>query len=131
MQIHEYDIYDENSFQLALLSIKTVITDFGFNDVKTARFLTMTSELARNILKYAIKGKLTLTQKSDNGRLGLELYAQDQGPGIIDINNAMQDNVSTGGTLGQGLPGAKRLVDEFSITSEVGHGTKIRAIIWM
>jgi len=131
MQTHEYDIHNESSFQLALLHIKGVSTEFGFNEIQTAKFLTVASELARNILKYAVKGRLIVTQKWDRGRSGLELMAQDNGPGITDINCAMKDNFSTGGSLGQGLPGSNRLVDEFSISSDVGNGTQVRALLWL
>jgi serine/threonine-protein kinase RsbT len=130
MKRQEYSIHDEASFQRALLQIKSLATGFGYNEIQTAKFLTMASELGRNILKYAVKGQLIIVSISAQGRSGLELVAQDKGPGIPNINTAMQENFSTGGSLGQGLPGARRLVDEFSIQSKVNQGTHVRTVLW-
>src|SRR5438067_1021371 len=81
------------------------------------------SEVARNILSYARRGELSMRLVQEGRRRGLVVVARDEGPGIPDIARAMQDGYSTGQGLGLGLPGAKRLMDEFEIVSEVGKGT--------
>jgi serine/threonine-protein kinase RsbT len=88
------------------------------------------SEIARNILRYAGQGQIILTSIRENGRQGIAIMAQDDGPGIIDIEQVLQDGYSTGGGLGLGLSGAKRLMDEFEIVSEVGQGTTITMRKW-
>ena len=115
---------------MALMSIRKIAIEFGYSDTQVAHFLTAASELARNILKYADKGNLQIRSVSKLTRQGLEIVAIDHGPGIEDLTLAMQENYSSGGSLGQGLPGAKRLMDEFSLLSKLGKGTKVRASLW-
>jgi serine/threonine-protein kinase RsbT len=88
------------------------------------------SELARNILIYATQGEIRLGLVQERGRHGLVVVAHDEGPGIPDLAQAMQDGYSTGGGLGLGLPGAKRLMDEFEIISVVGKGTTVTMKKW-
>jgi serine/threonine-protein kinase RsbT len=88
------------------------------------------SEIARNILRYAGQGQIILTPIQKNGRQGIAIMAKDDGPGIGDIEQVLQDGYSTGGGLGLGLSGAKRLMDEFEIFSEVGQGTTITMQKW-
>ena len=88
------------------------------------------SELARNILTYARRGEVLLSLVQEGGRRGLVVVARDEGPGIPNVEQAMQDGYSTGTGLGLGLPGAKRLMDEFEIVSEVGKGTTVIAKKW-
>jgi len=97
----------------------------GLSPPAAAALATATSELATNILKYAGSGWITVRQL-DTERRGVEVVVQDHGPGIADVALAMRDHVSTGGTLGLGLPGTKRLVDEFEIRSQEGAGTWVR-----
>ena len=124
-----YDVYDEASFQIALLYVKDNATKVGLSQIQSARFLTAASELARNILKYAERGAIEIYQVSRHGQQGIKLLATDNGPGISDIDLAMSEKFSSSGTLGQGLPGAKRLVDEFSLTSS-DEGTNVSIISW-
>jgi serine/threonine-protein kinase RsbT len=92
---------------------------------------TAISEVARNITTYATRGEVTLRIVRDgNGRSGIEVIAADNGPGIEDIERALQDGFTTGGGLGLGLPGARRLVDEFEIESAPTQGTKVRLVKW-
>ena len=92
---------------------------------------TAISEVARNITAYAGEGELRLrVVRGANGRQGIEVVASDQGPGIPDIERALQDGYTTGGGLGLGLPGARRLVDEFNIQSEVDQGTTVTLVMW-
>jgi serine/threonine-protein kinase RsbT len=88
------------------------------------------SEVARNILTYAKRGEIELSLVQERGRRGLVVVARDRGPGIPDLDQAMQDGYSTTGSLGLGLPGAKRLMDEFEIISEVGKGTTVIMTKW-
>ncbi|MEH6345809.1 MAG: anti-sigma regulatory factor [Bermanella sp.] len=126
----QFEIIDEGSFQVAIMSIKKIATDFGYNDIQVAHFLTATSELARNILKYAGNGLIEVRMIENGTQQGLEIIASDHGPGIEDLSQAMQESFSSGGSLGQGLPGAKRLMDDFSLASTVGKGTKVKATLW-
>ena len=110
------------------------------SDVVTARQLASTdqtllataiSEVARNITTYATRGVVTLSVVRDNGgRQGIRVVARDEGPGIADIERALQDGYTSGGGLGIGLPGARRLVDEFEIESAPSEGTTVTLVKW-
>ena len=103
----------------------------GFSRTRAYAVTTSVSELANNLLCHAGDGGLiSLSPVDDCGVPGIEVVCLDDGPGITDIGLAMQDGYSTNGGLGGGLPGVKRLMDEFSILSELGEGTKIAAIKW-
>jgi serine/threonine-protein kinase RsbT len=92
---------------------------------------TAISEVARNITAYAKRGEVQLSVVHDeNGRRGIRVVARDDGPGIEDIEQALQDGFSSGNGLGLGLPGARRLVDEFEIASKPGKGTTVTLIKW-
>jgi serine/threonine-protein kinase RsbT len=91
---------------------------------------TAVSELARNILVYAGGGTIDLSLIDQNSHRGVLVVAQDEGPGIADIELAMQDGYSTSNGLGLGLPGSDRLMDEFDLVSEVGVGTTVTAKKW-
>ncbi len=102
----------------------------GFTGSDLTLIATAISEVARNIVVYAGRGEIRLALAEKNGRRGIVVVAEDQGPGIPDIDQAMQDGFSTGRSLGLGLPGARRLMDEFDIVSEVGKGTIITMRKW-
>ena len=102
----------------------------GFSNSNLTLVATAISELARNILLYAKTGEMTLGILEDHGRDGLVVVARDSGPGIADIGRAMQVGYSTSGSLGLGLPGVKRLMDEFEIVSRAGRGTTVTATKW-
>ena len=91
---------------------------------------TAISEIARNILVYAKRGQIVLKIAQNGHRRGVVVIATDQGPGIADIDMAMRDGFSTGKSLGLGLPGARRLMDEFEIVSEAGHGVTVTMTKW-
>lgn len=91
---------------------------------------TAISEVARNIVEYAGRGEVTVVLVEQDGRRGVMVTAQDAGPGIADIALAMQDGYSTKGSLGLGLPGARRLMDEFEIMSAPGQGTRVTMRKW-
>lgn len=94
------------------------------------KLITAASEMARNMLKYGNGGKTCIEVVSINGKHGIRLTFSDKGPGINDIQQAMQDGFSTGKSLGLGLPGTKRLVNEFDIKSIPGVGTTVTILKW-
>ena len=102
----------------------------GFPSTDLAVVATAISELARNIVRYAVRGEVTLRLVDNNGKRGIEVVAADDGPGIPDIGLAMQDGYSTSGGLGLGLPGTRRLMDEFEIASSFGKGTTVTVRRW-
>ncbi len=105
--------------------------DAGFDETASRMIATAVSELARNILKYAGTGEIRLRQVEGRSGRGIEIEAVDQGPGIADPEAAMRDHFSSGGTLGLGLPGVRRMMDEFSLESTPGEGTRVTAVKWM
>jgi serine/threonine-protein kinase RsbT len=102
----------------------------GFSSMDQTMVALAISEIARNIISYARHGTITLCRLEDRGRRGIEIIARDQGPGIRDIELAMRDGYSTGNSLGLGLPGTKRLMDEFELVSAVGQGTTVTMRKW-
>ena len=103
----------------------------GFDEVRSRLIATAVSELARNILKYAGSGEVCVRQVRLQSKTGIEIEATDHGPGIADCEAAMQDHYSSGGTLGLGLPGVRRMMDEFLLDSSPGEGTRVRARKWL
>ena len=102
----------------------------GFSSTEATLVATSISELARNIILYAKQGELVLGVAEDGGKRGIAVVARDEGPGIPDVRRAMLGGYSTSGGLGLGLPGVKRLMDEFEITSEPGKGTTVKVKKW-
>jgi len=110
---------------------RRVASDQGFGPIDQALISTAISELARNALQYAGGGTATISVTlNHDGRRGICIVAADDGPGIPDVNRAVLDGVSTSGQLGLGLPGVRRLMDEFEISSTVGRGTVVTARKW-
>ena len=102
----------------------------GFGRPDQALIATAISELARNIVSYAVRGEIEITEITQGRRVGIQVIARDQGPGIADLSAAMTDGFSTGNSLGLGLPGTKRIVDDFDIQSAPGKGVTVRIIKW-
>lgn len=102
----------------------------GFSPTDATLIATAISELARNIVLYARTGEIILKKCQNQTQNGIVVIANDQGPGIVNTQQAMQDGFSTSGGLGMGLPGVRRLMDEFEIRSESGHGTTVVAKKW-
>src|SRR5215212_1674293 len=121
----EVDVY------VAIGRGRELATALGFDDIGRTRIEIVILELTRNILAHAGKGALHLDTVEENGRRGITVMAQDRGPGIADIALALRDGYSTAHTLGAGLPGVRRLMDDFTITSEVGVGTMVRSVKWL
>lgn len=101
-----------------------------FSLIDQTKLVTAVSELARNTLEHGGGGRATLENLNNNGRFGLRLIFEDAGKGIADIERALTDGYTSGGGLGLGLGGARRLVNEFSIESTIGVGTKVTIIKW-
>lgn len=102
----------------------------GFSSTDLTIIATAISELARNIIEYARSGEIDFDIITQNGGKGVSIIARDDGPGILDIDRAMQDGFSTGKGLGLGLPGVRRLMDEFEIDSEIEKGTTVKVKKW-
>jgi serine/threonine-protein kinase RsbT len=109
---------------------RTLAIKLGFPSGDITLIATAISELARNILSYAQQGEILLKAVDGSNRLGILIVASDKGPGIPDLRQAMRDGFSTSGSLGLGLPGVRRLMDEFEITSEPRQGTTVKVKKW-
>lgn len=109
---------------------RELATKLGFTDIQLIEIATAISEIARNILLYAREGEMLFALVRDGARTGVRVVATDRGPGIVDIAAAMHDGYSTGGGLGLGLPGARRLMDSFEIVSAADTGTTITMTKW-
>lgn len=109
---------------------RELATRLGFSSSDLTLTATAISELARNIVQYAKRGEVTLRLIERNGREGIAVEARDQGPGIADIRRVLEGGYSTSRSLGLGLSGVKRLMDEFEIESKVGQGTKVVTRKW-
>lgn len=110
---------------------RRLASTLGFSTGDLTVIAAAVSEVARNILAYAAQGEVDIKLVERNGRRGVLVIARDQGPGIPDVALALQDGFSTSGSLGLGLPGARRLMDEFELTSELGRGTVVTMRKWV
>ncbi|OIK08597.1 anti-sigma regulatory factor [Bacillus sp. MUM 13] len=124
------DINNEMDIVLARQTGRKVSKELDFSLVDQSRITTSISELARNIYKYALPGKIIIEAIKKENKDGIKVIAADEGPGIPDIKKALEDGYTTSGGLGAGVPGVKRLMDEFEIDSAVGEGTKITVKKW-
>ena len=131
MQSRSIALECEHDIAVAHGEVRSLAAWLGFRLIDQTRLATVASELARNVVKYARRGRMIAQPTSDaRGRAGLRLIFEDTGPGIPDIAAAMRDGFSTGGGLGQGLPGSKRLVHEFQIESSPDRGTRVTVVRW-
>jgi serine/threonine-protein kinase RsbT len=117
-----------------IITVRKVVRDtaraLGFGVTDVTRIVTAASELTRNVYLYASSGVMRWRQLDTSGIVGLELIFEDQGPGMADVEQAMEPGYSTSGGLGLGLPGAKRLMDDMDIQSAVGKGTTVKVRKW-
>jgi serine/threonine-protein kinase RsbT len=111
-------------------AVRRWAVDFGFSLVDQTKIVTAASELARNTLDHGGGGSVRLLVLEERGRRGLRLAFEDKGPGIPDVALAMKDGYTTGGGLGLGLSGAKRLSNDFDIVSRPGEGTQVTITRW-
>lgn len=109
---------------------RVMASELGFSSGDATLIATAISELARNIVSYAQKGEIRLKGIHASSRAGILVVASDRGPGIADIRQALRDGFSTSGSLGLGLPGVRRLMDEFEIASQPGQGTVVTVKKW-
>lgn len=126
----EFPIASEADVLRARRSVRELAQDLGFGTTDLTIIATAVSEITRNIVNYATHGHITIEPAHDRGRHGVTVRARDEGPGIDDLDLAMQDGYSTGRSLGLGLPGARRLMDEFDIVSTVDGGTTVTMTKW-
>ncbi len=110
--------------------VKDAAVKIGMGILNQTKLITAASELARNLLKYGGGGMVSIESVNNGRENGIRLVFSDKGPGIADIDLAMRDGYSSGKSLGLGLPGTKRLVNEFNIQSAVGQGTTVTIIKW-
>jgi serine/threonine-protein kinase RsbT len=123
-------IADEGGISRAILETRRLCDELEFRADLGSRVTTSVSELARNILKYAGRGEIRLRRIGESHRPGIEVTATDRGPGIESLDRALEDHYSSSGTLGLGLPGVKRMMDDFKIESTPGIGTRVCAVLW-
>jgi len=125
------DVTEEYHIAQAQRAAKWFARSLGLREVATYSIATAVSELANNLFLHAHRGgTITLAALRRNGSVGVEVVAQDNGPGIPDVKAAMRDGFTTNGGLGGGLPGVERLMDEFEITSAPGEGTRVVTRKW-
>jgi serine/threonine-protein kinase RsbT len=123
-------LMNSNDVVLARQRVRQWAIELRFTLIDQTKLVTAASELARNALDHGKGGSMTIEQTSATGRVGLRLIFQDQGPGIPDIEVALKDGFTTGNGMGLGLGGSKRLVNEFSIESAPGKGTRVTVVRW-
>ncbi len=126
----ELPIRAETDIVVVRKAVREAATKLGFGITDVTRIITAASELARNTFVYAGSGVMRCRVLNRSDKVGIELIFEDHGPGIANIDQALQAGFTSGGGLGLGLPGAKRLMDELEIESEAGKGTKITVKKW-
>ena len=127
----EFQITSENDIVMARKVVRDAATTLGFGITDVTRIVTAASELTRNIYHYAKSGVMHWRSLNQGASVGMELTFEDSGPGIPDVEKAMEMGFSTGKGLGMGLPGSKRLMDEMTIESTVGKGTTVVVRKWL
>ena len=124
-------LFDQSDKEQVIMTARCLAVEAGFDETNQVLIATAASELATNIVKYAKEGEVILKIIQRDRQLGIEIIARDDGPGIRDIEQVMQDNFSTSkGSLGLGLPSVQRIMDEFKIESQPGHGTIVSTLKW-
>jgi len=123
--IHDTDIVE------ARAAARSVASRVGFTETDLVLIASAVSEIARNIVEYTKGGEVILSVIHNHSRLGLQVIARDQGPGISDLSLAMKDGYSTSRSLGLGLPGSRRLMDEFRVESALASGTTVTMRKWL
>jgi serine/threonine-protein kinase RsbT len=126
----EVAISSDQDIVLARQKGRAMAIELGFSSGGATLIATAISELARNIVSYARRGKIILKGIQGSSRVGILIVASDEGPGIPNVRQALRDGFSTSGSLGLGLPGVRRLMDEFGITSQPGRGTTVAVKKW-
>ncbi len=131
MNHEELQIRTQSDIVLVRKAVRELTAKLGFGLTDQTKITTAASELARNTLEYGLGGHLEMeTLKNDLGKSGIRLTFIDQGPGIADIALALTDGFTSGKGMGMGLSGSKRLMNEFTIDSEMGKGTRVSVTKW-
>lgn len=125
------EIKSEADIIEARVRARAIAEALGFNYMDQTRIATAVSELARNAYQYAGKGKITIKPLNKQGRKGMEMVVEDHGSGIENLDRAMKGGYSTGGGLGMGLSGSKKLMDDFDINTKMGEGTVVTIRKWL
>ncbi len=124
-------IRTQNDIVIVRQKVRAWAAEIGLGIIDQTKVVTAASELARNTLDYGGGGEVALESlRNDNHRPGIRLTFEDQGPGIADVGLALTDGYTTGGGLGMGLTGSKRLMNEFKLETEVGKGTRVTVTKW-
>ena len=123
-------ILTDSDIIIARQQARDLAKNSGFTSSELAVIATAISELARNIISYATRGQVTVRLIDERSKKGVIIIAEDSGPGIADIHQAMQEGFSTSNSLGLGLPGVRRLMDFFDIQSQSGKGTRVTIKKW-
>ncbi len=121
---------NSNDIVMARQKVRQWAIELQFSLVDQTKLVTAASELARNTLDYGLGGQMTIETLSAGAKVGLRLTFEEQGPGIADVERALRDGYTSGKGMGLGLGGSKRLVNDFSIETEVGKGTKVTVARW-
>lgn len=130
LDVDQMPIRSEEDITRVRRRVKTIATERGFDAFATAAITTATSELTRNALTHGGGGDVRIEELTDGARFGLRLTFVDEGPGIDDVDRALQGGFSTANSLGLGLSGTRRLVDEFALESEPRAGTRVVVCKW-
>jgi serine/threonine-protein kinase RsbT len=125
-----FPLKTSNDVVIARQRVRQWAIELRFSLVDQTKLVTAASELARNTLDHGKGGQMTIEQLANGTKAGLRLAFEDSGPGIPDIEQALKDGFTSGSGMGLGLGGSKRLVNEFSIESEVGKGTRVTVARW-
>ena len=126
----EIKISTESDIVQVRAGVKRIVNGLGFSAINQTKIVTAASELARNTLDYGLGGAVKIEVVEKIGRVGVRLCFEDQGPGIADVQQALKDGYTSGGGMGLGLGGSKRLMDEFEIKTAPGDGTTITVTKW-
>ena len=127
----ELELRSEQDIVRARQAVRRIAQQQGFSLIDQTKLVTAASELARNALVHGGGGRMECTRVTDGGVRGLRLVFSDDGPGIADLDQALSDGYTSGEGLGMGLPGARRLVHEFSVDSARGQGTTVTVTSWV
>lgn len=130
VKVEQFPVRADQDIVAARQIVRQAMQEVGFSLVDQTKMVTAASELARNTVKYGMGGVMTIERLVEGAKNGLRVVFEDEGPGIPDLALAMRDGWSSGGGLGMGLPGAKRLVSDFDLWSEPGRGTRVTIVRW-
>jgi serine/threonine-protein kinase RsbT len=130
VKLMRFELRSDVDVVAARRAVSAWASEVGFSVLDRTKTVTAASELARNTVLHGQGGSMLMEMLRDGTRQGLRLTFEDQGPGIADIDLALEDGYSTGGGMGLGLPGARRLMNEFALSSTQGVGTSVTVVRW-